>query len=82
MNTTIDPATGRIDTKTADAAQHRFALLVELVALGDGPDDPPTILDVENDGAFSFTAYRDEFGTWPTALRAAGFTRTDTGGNR
>lgn len=48
-------------------------LLDELIDLGDGPENPPTTPQMETEGAFSPSTYRNRFGSWPRALRKAGF---------
>ena len=53
----------------------RFDMLCELLELGNGETHPPTTYDVDNHGSYSVSEFADEFGTWPAALEAAGYTR-------
>ncbi|ACM58521.1 conserved hypothetical protein [Halorubrum lacusprofundi ATCC 49239] len=48
-------------------------LLADLHRLHEEREKVPSLLDVEDDGAYSGTAYQGRFGSWSAALDAAGF---------
>ena len=48
-------------------------LLADLHRLHEEREKVPSLLDVEDDGAYSGTAYQGRFGSWSAALEAAGF---------
>lgn len=48
-------------------------LIAELHRLADG-DEPPTVVQMNEEGAYSYPTYTDRFGSWAEACRAAGLT--------
>ena len=48
-------------------------LLADLHRLHEEREKVPSLLDVEDDGEYSATPYKDRFGSWSAALEAAGF---------
>lgn len=50
-------------------------LLAEIDRLADG-DDPPSAIDMREEGQYSDVTYQNRFGSWEAALEAAGFEPT------
>jgi hypothetical protein len=60
----------------------RKALIAELERLGDELDKPPTSDEMVEYGAYSSRTYKDRFGSWNEALKAAGFRHRPVGQTR
>ena len=63
----------------ADMAS-RSELLAALQTLGEDLERRPRTTDMDTDGAFTVSQYRDTFGSWTAALAAAGFETADLQG--
>ena len=70
----------RPNTKTPTI--ERNDLIAELTRLGDELDKPPTSDEMVEHGAYSSHTYKDRFGSWNEALKAAGFRQRPVGQTR
>jgi hypothetical protein len=59
---------------TSGREKTRDELIDELHRLAGKLQDTPRVCDLKEQGRHSYTAYRNEFGTWNEAIRAASFT--------
>jgi hypothetical protein len=59
---------------TSGSPISRDEFIDELHRLAGKLQDTPRIRDLKEQGRYSYSAYRNEFGTWNEAIRAAGFT--------
>lgn len=59
---------------TSGSPKERGELIDELHRLAGKLQQTPRVQDLRDQGRYSYTAYRNEFGSWNEALKAAGFT--------
>jgi len=60
----------------------RDDLVDELHRLGGKLQETPRVRDLKEKGRYSYTVYRNEFGSWNEALKTAGFTPNQRGTSR